>query len=160
MNSIDTSRFGVLDYRDEDIIKFPKGIPGFEDKTNWVVTGEADEDIKWLQSLDEGTLALAVAHPRCIDPDYNVSVARHDLQAIGSDSLEKVGILAVLTIPADAPWEARANLRAPILVNSDDRLGRQVIALDEKYPVQAHIFEKSVRDAMREESLKQNVGEK
>lgn len=160
MNSIDTSRFGKLDYRDEDIIKFPKGIPGFEDKTNWVVTGEADEDIKWLQSIDEGTLALAVSHPRCIDPEYNISVARHDLEAIDSNSLETVGILAVLTIPADAPWEARANLRAPILVNSEARLGRQVIALDEKYPVQAHIFNEEVRAKLKEESLVKNAGEK
>jgi len=153
MNSIDTSRFGRVDYKDEDVLLFPKGIPGFEDRRNWVITGEADDDIKWLQSIEDGGLALAVSHPRSIDPDYNVSVSRQDLNLIETDSLELVGILVVLTIPSDAPWNARANMRAPILVNSDKRLGRQVIVSEDSYPMQAYVFNEKVREELKKRCL-------
>ncbi|GAB1400812.1 hypothetical protein MASR1M66_22670 [Aminivibrio sp.] len=59
----ETSRFGLLTVSDEDILTFPKGIPGFETHRQWALAGDDDSPIKWLQSLADGDVALPVADP-------------------------------------------------------------------------------------------------
>jgi len=60
---IETTRFGRFTVNDEDLIHFPKGIPGFETHKKWALAGEDDSPIKWLQSLSDGDVALPVVVP-------------------------------------------------------------------------------------------------
>ena len=150
---INTERFGEVTYTSEDVIFFPRGIPAFEDKHNWILAGTDDNAIKWLQSLDDGDLALPVTSPDAIQSDYNARIPEDDLTLVGSVNPADLALLIVVSIPESAPWNMTANLRAPILINLKSHKAVQVIALNEEYPVRHIVFSEDVREQLRQEAM-------
>ena len=146
---INTGRFGEVSYSQEEVLFFPRGIPAFETNHSWILVGNDDSAVKWLQSLDDGELALPVTSPDAIQPDYNARIPDDELTLIGGKSLTDLALLIVVSIPEAAPWNMTANLRAPILVNLKTHKAVQVIALNEDYPIRHIVFPEDVREKMK-----------
>ena len=128
-----TARFGLLCIHPDDVFYFPYGLIGREDRRHWVLLSDAaNEAVGWLQSTTDPELAIAVVSPRRFAPHYRVRVAPRELAAIG---LDEVGQAYVLNVVAKHNGRLTANLRAPLILNLDRRLGRQVVTGDEQ-PVQ------------------------
>lgn len=147
MQSFKTARFGDLRYGEDDILRFPRGVPGFEDHTRWVLAGEDDHPIKWLQSLDDGDVALPVITPRLFFADYHVNLPKGELDVLELDGEADMALLVVVAVPDGDPLRATINLRAPIVVNGRKRLARQVISLDEQYEVRHPLFARDRKEA-------------
>ncbi len=133
---IGTSRFGDVEIGVDDIILFPSGLVGYEDLRHWVLLGDVEnEAIGWLQCVAGPDVSMCVVSPRRFVPEYQVRVGRGEL-----DSLELAAAdhAYVLTIIGKADGALTLNLKAPIIVNLDRRLGRQVITMDEQ-PLQLHL---------------------
>ncbi len=75
---------------------------------------------------------MAVVSPRRFVPDYRVRVARRELAALGLEDAKGAQVLAVLSKTDRA---VTLNLRAPVVINLEKRLGRQVVTNDDQ-PVQ------------------------
>ena len=146
---IETSRFGTVSYSENEILFFPRGIPAFESKHEWILAGNDDSAVKWLQSLDDGDLALPVTSPDAIQPDYNARIPEDELRLVGSVNPSDLALLIVVSIPESAPWNMTANLRAPILINLKTHKAVQVIALNEEYPIRHMVFPEDVREKMK-----------
>lgn len=149
VKKIETSRFGTVSYSEQEILFFPRGIPAFESKHEWILAGSDDSAVKWLQSLDDGDLALPVTSPDAIQSDYNARIPEDELQLIGSVNPKDLALLIVVSIPDSAPWNMTANLRAPILINLKTHKAVQVIALNEDYPIRHMVFPEDVREKMK-----------
>jgi len=147
--TISSSRFGEITYAEEDVLVFPRGIPAFEGHHNWILAGEEDNAIKWLQNIEDGDLALPVTTPDAVMPDYNAKIPEDELHLVGSTEFADLALLIVVSIPEAAPWDLTANLRAPILVNLKSRRAVQVIVLNEEYPIRHVVFPEDVREAMK-----------
>ena len=156
---IKTERFGEVNYASEDILFFPRGIPAFEDKHKWILAGSDDSAIRWLQSLDDGSLALPVTSPDAIQPDYNARIPEDDLILVETFNPSELALLIVVSIPESAPWNMTANLRAPILINIKNRKAVQVIALNEEYPVRHIVFSEDVREKLKASAMQKNKNE-
>jgi len=146
---IETERFGEVSYSQEEILFFPRGIPAFETNHEWILIGNDDSAIKWLQSVDDGELALPVTSPDAVQPDYNARIPEDELTLIGSVNPSDLALLIVVSIPELAPWNMTANLRAPILINLKTHKAVQVIALNEEYPIRHAVFPEDVREKMK-----------
>lgn len=144
-----STRFGEISYSDEDMLFFPRGIPAFEKNFNWLLAGDEDNAIKWLQNIEDGDLALPVTTPDAVMPDYNAKIPEDELELVGSKDPGDLALLIVVSIPEAAPWNMTANLRAPILVNLKSRKAVQVIVLNEEYPIRHAVFPENVREAMK-----------
>ena len=149
---IKTQRFGEVEYNKEDVLFFPRGIPAFETKTEWILIGSDESAIKWLQSIDDENLALPVTSPDAIRSDYNARIPEDEITLVGSVNPSELALLIVVSIPQDSPWNMTANLRAPILINIKTRRAVQVIALNEEYPVRHVVFSEDVREKMKASS--------
>jgi flagellar assembly factor FliW len=158
--SINTTRFGELLYNEEDIIVFPRGIPGFERNHNWAIAGDEDSIIKWLQSLDDAELALPITTPDIVMLEYNARIPDDEIELLGEvHSNEDLALLSVVSIPPSAPWDMTVNLRAPILVNVKTRRAAQIIVLNEDYPLRHPVFSESARIEMKEKAKKSQEAE-
>ena len=146
---LETTRFGKLEIGEEAIISFPDGIPGFESHTDWILFGEDETPIKWLQSLSNGDVALPVVISRDIRTSYSPKIADEDLASLQAESDRDYGLMVVLSIPSSEPWNMTANLRAPIVLNHAKRVGKQVICMNEEYSVREFVFSEKDRGAMR-----------
>ena len=155
---IKTERFGEISYTPEDVLFFPRGIPAFEDKHEWILAGRDENAIKWLQSLDDENLALPVTSPDAIQSDYNARIPEDELKLLDTKDPSELALLIVVSIPEFSPWNMTANLRAPILINIKTHKAVQVIALNEEYPVRYIVFSEDVREKMKNSSITINGG--
>ena len=153
MQYVTNSRFGEFSYAEEDVIFFPRGIPAFEQNNNWVLVGEEDNAIKWLQNIEDTELAVPVTTPDAVMPDYNAKIPEDELNVVGSKNFADLALLIVVSLPEATPWDLTANLRAPILVNMKSRRAVQVIALNEEYSIRHVVFPEDVRQSMKEAHL-------
>ena len=145
MAQIQTSRFGTLSYNEEDLLFFPRGIPGFYTLLRWVVSGDEDSPVKWLQSVEDPSVALPITAPHMILADYNAVVPQQELEELDNPLPEEILILVVLTIPPEKPWDMTANLKAPIIINTANRKGKQILLDQEEYPIRFYCFPEEKR---------------
>lgn len=123
---IRTTRFGTLELETSDTIDFPSGPLGLEDCRQWVLLADAQNgSLGWLQSTTRPEVALAVVSPRRFVPHYQFKVYRSELAPL---ELASVQDAQVLTIVSKNEHSITLNLKAPIVINLQRRLGRQVVA--------------------------------
>lgn len=141
---IKTKYFGEIDLSDDKIITFENGIMGFESYQKFTLLFDEEEKeevvIMWLQSVEEETLALPVINPLFVHETYNPEVNDELLTPLGDLTEENICILITLTVPND-PKEMTANLKAPLIINSDMKKGCQVIAENKEYEIRYKAFE-------------------
>ena len=160
VQTMTSARFGEITYTEEDVLFFPRGIPAFEKNRSWLLAGEEDNAIKWLQNIEDGDLALPVTTPDAVMADYNAKIPEDELDLVESRDPGDLALLIVVSIPESAPWNMTANLRAPILINLKSRKAVQVIVLNEEYPIRHTVFPESIRDSMKRQALaEQAAGE-
>jgi len=127
---IHTTRFGLVEIDIADILLFPHGVIAFEDCQHWVLLADDGNDsLGWLQSVTRGEVALAVVSPRRYAPEYQVHVTRGQLASLELSHFDSAYVLSVVSKSDD---DLTLNLKAPLIINLDRRLGRQVITTDEQ----------------------------
>ena len=131
---VETSRFGQMRVEREKIINMLAPFLGFPSSRQFILRphGE-DSPFMWLQSLEDPKLAFVVVQPGFLLSDY-----APPLQPFVLDELQVVKgtppeILVILTIPAGKPLEMTANLLAPVVINVDKRLAKQVLLDPNRY---------------------------
>lgn len=123
---IRTTRFGPLEVEPEDLIRFPNGLPGMEDCKHWVLLADAETSaLGWLQCTSRAEVALAVVSPRRFVPNYQFRVYRSELAPLELDDVKDAQVLVIVGKNDRA---ITLNLKAPVVVNLQRRLGRQVVA--------------------------------
>lgn len=133
---IETSRFGTLQIKPEDILLFSDGLFGFEDHCHWVLLADSENDaVAWLQCVTEPELALPMVSPRRFVPGYQVRIARNQMTQLEMAALDQAFVLNVLSKNAG---EVTVNLKAPVIINLDRRIGRQVVTSDDQ-PLQLEL---------------------
>ncbi len=122
---INTSRFGPVEIMPEDILLFSRGIIGFEEHRHWVLLGDDSSDcVAWLQSLSDEAVALPLVSPRRFVPSYRVRVTKDQLSPLELAVLDHAFVLVTLSYHDRGPT---INLRAPIVINLDRRIGKQLV---------------------------------
>ena len=122
---IQTTRFGKVAIEAEDILHFPIGILGLENCRDWVLLADAQNDaLGWLQCTSKPDVALAVVSPRRFVAGYQVRVPRSELTPL---ALVDVKSAKVLVIVGKNDRSITLNLKAPLVINLDGRVGRQVV---------------------------------
>lgn len=127
---IHTVHFGILEVDADDILLFPRGLIAFEDCRHWVLLADADNELLgWLQSVTRPDVSLPVLSPRRFAPEYQVHLTRGQLAPLEFSQFDEA---YVLTIVSKSDGDLTLNLKAPILINLDRRLGRQVLTIDDQ----------------------------
>jgi flagellar assembly factor FliW len=127
--NISTTRFGAVTIEDADILTFVDGLIGMEDCRRWVLLADAQNTaLGWLQSLDRPDVALGVVSPRRFVADYQVRVARREIQPLGLQNPADAQILAIVS---HSEGGLALNLKAPLIIHVAERLGRQIVARDD-----------------------------
>ena len=139
--TVNTTRFGDVAVHPEDVYEFPEGILGFSRLHRYVlmnITGA--EPFKWLQSMEEPSIAFVVADPATLLPDYRVEAHPEDLESIRLRDPDDHAVLVILVIPAD-PKQMTVNLQGPLVFNTREKLAKQVVLIGSKYPADFRLFQ-------------------
>lgn len=139
---LETAHFGVIEIDDTDFIDFPEGIPGFENSRKFALIGHNSNESPffWLQSIDEPSTCFVVTDPFMIYDGYGVDIDSDDEALLEITDVNSVMMLAIVVIPDDMK-DARVNLKAPILINVDKKLGKQVIQKNDNLPIRYYLYQ-------------------
>lgn len=142
-----TRNFGKIEVDENGIIDFPEGIPGFANTKKFVLLGQATKSspFQWLQSVDSPEVAFVVTDPFAIRGDYIVDVDDAEVKAIEIRDTDKILSLVIVVIPSDIT-KMSANLRAPILINTENKKGKQVMLNNDAYKIKHYILEDQVKE--------------
>jgi flagellar assembly factor FliW len=125
---IDTKRFGTLRLNADQLFLFPQGLIGMETLRQWALLPDPDnQSVAWLQSASRGDRAIAVVSPRAFFDDYRVNVTRREIACL---RMQPDAEVYVLTAISGHVGRLTTNLRSPLLLNLNRRLGCQVITSD------------------------------
>jgi flagellar assembly factor FliW len=120
-------------------ILFSEGIIGVSRARRFQLLEREESPIRVLRCLDIEGFALPVVDPRLVDPDYRPAISTRVTEALGLDAADLLLLLAVTTLEPEGPV---ANLRAPLVINVERRLGAQVILDDRRQPLRARLATK------------------
>lgn len=150
---VNTSRFGEIEVNEEDLINMPEGIIGFPELNQFVLLDhDKDSPFKWLQAVSDAEMAFVVISPLAFRPDYMVEVSEEEVSLLRLTSAEHAVISVIVTIPMD-PKKMSANLKAPLVFNLKNKIGKQVILKDTQYQTKHFIVDEMKRYTQRESQL-------
>jgi flagellar assembly factor FliW len=137
---VQTTRFGEVTVTQEDLVEFPEGVLGFSHLRKFVFLDDPNDEIfAWLQSCEEASVAFPILEPELFSPTYIPKLTKSDIEAIGLAANQSPRAFTIVTIPQDVT-KMTANLKAPIVVNTKSRLGRQCVLQDNDLPIREPIF--------------------
>jgi flagellar assembly factor FliW len=136
-----TAHFGEVEIDESTIITFPSGILGFPNYKKYAII-DVDENspLKWLQSVEEPTLAFVITNPNLFYDSYVVDAWRKDLEDIKVDEAADVIVLVLVTVPNDDPAQMTANLKGPVLINAKTHLAKQLIVDNPDYDIKYRLL--------------------
>ena len=124
--------FGIPGLDASSTITFPEGLPGFPQYREFVLVESPVSGLAWLQSVEQEHLALLVALPEV--------VCAESAELMDSFRKKRLFTAVVITLPGVDRPAATANLKAPVVIDPESRVARQVILPDSRFSV-THPFD-------------------
>jgi flagellar assembly factor FliW len=137
---IESEKLGQLEVDETTVLTFPQGLLGFDDARRFALVDAHESGVYfWLQSIDDPKLAFLTAVPWPFFADYEFELADADRDALGlrddSGGADTM-VLCLLTIDRSG-GAVTANLLGPLVINSQTRVGRQIVLSDPELTTRA-----------------------
>ena len=145
-----TKNFGEIEIDESKILTFEEGIPGFSHCTRFILlhdeaepehedeAGHSAELICYLQSLDEPAVMFVLMNVAAVMPDYSPLISEADVADLGPCDAD-VLVYNIAVVPDDIT-QLTVNLKAPLVIHTVTRKGKQVIVNNDEYGIRVHIF--------------------
>ena len=149
MMELMTRDFGKVQIKEEDIITFPQGIPGFVEEKEYVLLPLGDESpFVVLQAVNNSNLAFITLEPGNFIKGYEFEISDNVVDKLKIEENKDVIVLAIATVK-DKMSEMTVNLAAPVVINIKEKLGKQVILDREDYPVKYQLFAEEKKEMVK-----------
>jgi flagellar assembly factor FliW len=168
---VQTTRFGTIAVAEEQQVYFPEGLLGFSAFREFVLipanggsTGCLDDPAKgtgqggpivWLQSRQTPELAFALCPAEVLLADHRIEARADDLAGIELASPDGAAVYFIVYRDREG---LIANLRGPILINRDRRLGKQYVINDRHVPLRHRVpLRRPAREPVLQEATRRAV---
>ena len=145
---VETSRFGTIDISEKQIIRFPKGLYGFEKETEFTLlpfNPNVESPMEWMQSLKSDHLAFVVTDPYLYLPDYKLKLSEEDKKRVELEEDDLFLTRAIVTIPENYS-EMTVNLIAPLVINKDKGVAKQFVLTNMDYDTRHYLLPEEMRN--------------
>ncbi|WP_312651519.1 flagellar assembly protein FliW [Proteiniclasticum sp.] len=137
---INTKLLGEVEISEEDIINFPDGILGFEESRNFVLLDiPENEFFKILQDIKHEYVSFIVANPWNFKSDYEIDIPDEELYNLDINKKEQIATINIVTL-TDIFENSTINLLAPIIINSEKKIGKQYVLNNVSYRTKLPLF--------------------
>ncbi|WP_456277630.1 flagellar assembly protein FliW [Bacillus sp. AK128] len=142
---LQTKYHGEIEVEDNSFIQFETGIPGFLEEKKFIILQLKDMGaFSILQSVETPDLGFLIANPFLFFPDYEFELIDSTKEQLQIENRDEVEVYSILTLKE--PFEdTTANLQAPIVINNNRHLGKQVVLAHKEYHTKHLIAQKSLK---------------
>ncbi|SEU14170.1 flagellar assembly protein FliW [Paenibacillus sp. NFR01] len=121
---IETSAWGTLEISEDQVYNFPKGIPGFEEETEFALIHFEEGPFSYLCSLKNDALSFLICDPFVFHPEYEFELPQSDIDELKIQDSVIVRSIVTLREPVD---QSTLNLLAPVVLNPITKTGKQTV---------------------------------
>jgi flagellar assembly factor FliW len=146
---INTKAYGTIDVDERQQIVFPEGLYGFEAFKTYVLMDAEQQPYYYLQSVETQGVAFILLKPFLFRPDYEIDVDDAELAGIGLSDPGKALVFSIVTVP-DGGSPMTANLAGPLVINREQRIGRQIVLTDTRWKTKHDILKELSENAADE----------
>lgn len=119
---------------------FNKGIPGFEDIKEYRLERLESNPLFWeLTAKEDNQIGFITISPFEVDNKYEINLPDNVINELKIIKAESVMILNILTFGIDIK-NTTVNLKAPVIINIDNGIGKQIILEGEKYKIKTPLL--------------------
>lgn len=129
---VKTKFFGEMEVNEDSVYIFENGIPGFLKLHKYIILADESPVINYLQSVEDENICFIVTNPFNIMADYDIEICESTIKMLEIQNTESVMLYVILTIPSEVN-AMTANMKAPIVINMQNKRGIQEILDDERY---------------------------
>ncbi len=124
-------------------ITFKDGIPGFEEYKLYQIELNEDTENPFhkLQSLEEPELSFTIMDPFTVKKDYDFNLTDSTIAKLEIKDPEDIAVYSMVTIPDGDYKNMTTNLLAPIVINANNKLAKQIILSETDYSTKHKIVE-------------------
>ena len=140
---VKTVKFGDVEVDESRIFDFVMPIIGFNDLSRYIILDpNKDTLFKWLQSVEEPSLAFPIISVAALDYDYSVDLSDNVITELEITNPESLLIMNITSIPQNNPRGTTINLLAPLIFNLDNQKAGQVVLSGSGYDISHPMFKK------------------
>lgn len=143
---IETLTWGTLDINEEQVHYFTKGIPGFEEETEFALITVEQGPFSCLQSLNNHELSFLLCDPFIFYPSYEFELPDNDKEELSIE--DNVKVQCMVTIREELE-QCTVNLLAPIVINPTKHLGKQIVLHKSSYGTKHTLWNTSYLEAKK-----------
>jgi flagellar assembly factor FliW len=151
---VESKNFGNISYTNEEVILFKEGLPGFTKFTKYIlVENEELKPFSLLQSIEKADIAFIIVSPETFKHDYKVIASVEELENIAIEKTESARIFSLVTM-SERKEDVTMNLKAPIIINMEKKLGAQIILKQNDYDIEYKMFSSLINSEDRSQNYK------
>ena len=126
---------GKIEYTEEEVYTFKKGILGFPQLTKFLLTDLKEYvPFKLLHSLEDDSIGIITVSPYEFFQEYEIKLSKETVKNLDIESPNDVMIITTVTLNSD-PSRVTTNLQGPIVINMKNHFAEQIIIDDQKYKI-------------------------
>lgn len=125
---------GKITYDEDEIINFEKSIPGFNDIKRFILKEIEGSSFKLLQSIDDVTVGFVVISPFQVEENYEINLSEEVIKTLEIKEATDVLLYSLVTLNSKVE-KITVNLKAPVVINVNNKKAEQFIIDKEKYKI-------------------------
>ena len=140
-----SKELGRLEVDDGSVLYCNNGLVGFEEHKRFYLAEVPEYDpFLWMMSVAEPEVGFAVADPRLFFPGhYEVNLGECDRDALDLQPGDTISVFLIVSI-TDGGRQITANLKGPVVLNTRNRICRQVVIYNPAYSMRQPLLGPSV----------------
>lgn len=123
-------------------LSFPDGVPGFPQLARFqLLQEESGQPFYSLKSIEDEQVGFWMVDPFPFFPKYEFTLVDAVKKQLHIEEGTPLSVRAVITVRNEG--EVTVNLKAPIIINEEKAIAKQVILNDENYGIREPLFRMS-----------------
>lgn len=138
---LNSPKLGEIEYNEDDVITLISPLLGFPELHDFLIISDDNSyPFLWLQSIEQVDTSFIIAETSTFFKDYNPEIRKRELKLLAIGDKKDMKLFSIIVVASD-PKLSTANLRAPLVVNFEKKLAKQVILEDDAYNIKMPLFE-------------------
>lgn len=137
---VQSLRLGDIEVSEDKLITMERPVLGFEKyKKYCLIEIEELKPFLWFQSIDEPAISFLVVNPRLFMTNYKIEINSKEIAELKIDDVNAVETYVVVTL-AETPEDITANMQGPILINTENNRGKQLVLVNTDFDVKYYFM--------------------
>lgn len=133
-------KYGKFEFTDDDIFYMTSPLLGFSHLSDFLlISSEEHLPFYVFHSSEDPSVSFVIIDIKSFFPDYAPEIHKRDLKILQAKSRDDLVLFGIVVVPSN-PKDATVNLKAPLAINVQKKLAKQIILEDDRYQIKTPLF--------------------